>query len=76
MAEEEPKPSTEPVTEASEPAETTLNGDEAAAKDGEGGGSPNGKRPYKREEQVPIEELYDLSKPIPRVSMTTVRRCA
>ena len=23
-----------------------------------------------------IEELYDLSKPIPRVSMTTVRRCA
>ena len=28
----------------------------------------NGKKHKKREDEVPIEELYDLSKPIPRVS--------
>ena len=27
-----------------------------------------GKQRRKREDEVPIEELYDLSKPIPRVS--------
>ena len=65
MAEEEPTTaSAEPVA-----AETaTPEGDSAAAdKNGEGGGA-NGKRQHKREDRVPVEELFDLTKPIPSVS--------
>ena len=41
----------------------------AAAAPAEGKGNGNGKRNnHKKKEQKPIEELYDLSKPIPRVS--------
>lgn len=41
----------------------------AAAAPAEGKGTGNGKRNnHKKKEQKPIEELYDLSKPIPRVS--------
>ena len=51
--------------------EVATADDAAAATDGQGAGKQprgkGGKRDNKREE-VPIEELYDLSKPIKRVS--------
>lgn len=60
MASEEPK--TAPVEEApaadSKPAEANKNG----------GKKNNGKKGPQRDER-PIEEVYDLSKPIPRVSV-------
>ena len=41
----------------------------APAANGKGGEATNGKKKNNnREDQTPIEELYDLSKPIPRVS--------
>lgn len=59
MAEEQPTTVDPPVVEPATPTEG--NGD---AKDGKGS---NGKRPYKRDDLVDIETLYDLSKPIPKV---------
>ena len=74
MAEEEP---TTASTEPAAAGAATPEGDAATAeKTVEGGanGNPsNGKRPYKKEDLVPIEELFDLSKPIPKVgSLRTI----
>lgn len=59
MASEEPKtaPSEEAPASGSKPAENKENG----------GKKNNGKKGQQRDER-PIEELYDLSKPIPQVS--------
>lgn len=57
MAEEEPKTTT---------PETAEGGKEETA-NGEG----KGKREHKKRDEKPIEELYDLSQPIPRVSLST-----
>lgn len=72
----------EPTTASTEPASAeaaTPEGDAATTeKNGEGGanGNPsNGKRPHKKEELVPIEELFDLSKPIPKVGEPTRNFC-
>lgn len=70
MAEDEPTTaSTEP---AAAEAATPEGGAAAADKNGEGGNPSNGKRPYKKEDLVPIEELFDLSKPIPKVGRAYV----
>eukprot|EP00538_Stauroneis_constricta_P000570 CAMPEP_0119556182 /NCGR_PEP_ID=MMETSP1352-20130426/8198_1 /TAXON_ID=265584 /ORGANISM="Stauroneis constricta, Strain CCMP1120" /LENGTH=554 /DNA_ID=CAMNT_0007603085 /DNA_START=62 /DNA_END=1726 /DNA_ORIENTATION=+ len=58
MAEEE-TPATETVAAASEAAAP-----DAATNDK----APNGKRNYNKKEETPIEELYDLSQPIPHVA--------
>lgn len=57
MAEEEPTITAPETT----PAES---GKEETAANGEG----KGKREHKKRDEKPIEELYDLSKPIPKVS--------
>jgi hypothetical protein len=59
MAEEEPTPTPTEAAVAAPPAEN--------------GGAPkeNGKRNFKKQDDVPVEDLYDLSKPIPRVSSRT-----
>jgi hypothetical protein len=62
MAEEQPTTVDPPVEEPATPTEG--NGD---AKDGKGS---NGKRPYKKDDLVDIETLYDLTKPIPKVCVT------
>lgn len=54
MAEEEPKTVPDTVT--------TENGVAKEESNGKRGGGKN------REDQVPVEELFDLTKPIPRVS--------
>jgi hypothetical protein len=62
---EETSTTTEPVA-ADVPA---IEGEAAKVEEKE---TKNGKRPFKREDLVPIEELFDLSKPIPRVSFFLV----
>jgi hypothetical protein len=62
MAEEQPTTVDPPVEEPATPTEG--NGD---AKDSKGS---NGKRPYKKDDLVDIETLYDLTKPIPKVCAT------
>lgn len=48
---------------ASAAATSAENGTDKKKPDGTGKGGPR----RKKEDEVPIEELYDLSKPIPRV---------
>ena len=57
MAEEEPKTTTPETAEGGK--EETSNGE------------GKGKRDNKKRDEKPIEELYDLSQPIPRVSPST-----
>jgi hypothetical protein len=47
---------------------TTTPPETAAAPTTENGKDNNGGNRRERKDQVPIEELFDLSKPIPRVS--------
>ena len=62
-AEAAPEPA---VADETSPPENDASGEGAAAGAEASGDKPRGKR--ERKEQVPIEELYDLSKPIKRVS--------
>ena len=57
MAEEDTKKAADAAPEAAAPAPATENGK-----------GNSGKKKNDRKDQVPIEELFDLSKPIPRVS--------
>ena len=58
------------VVDETSPPENDAGGDGQAAGAGRGNDSRKGKKVDRRKpkEQVPIEELYDLSKPIKRVS--------
>jgi hypothetical protein len=55
--------SAEEAVATPEVTEPATNGDA-----GPTGTAPNGKKGKDRKDEKPIEELFDLSKPIPRVS--------
>ena len=59
------------VDETSPPENDAEAGAAAPAADGKGKKGKHNKREQK--EQVPIEELYDLSKPIKRVSFNIIK---
>jgi hypothetical protein len=55
------------MAEEQQPIETAAVAPVENGSGGESNGNGN-KKQFKREDLVPIEDLYDLSKPIPRVS--------